>query len=86
MRDYNLSLACELAAAGVDEIQFDYVRFPTNGWRGDWQGALETTAARRREVILALVLAVFTSELLLHDTATSPNNTQAATARTMQSV
>ncbi len=49
--DYNLGLAAELARAGVDEIQFDYVRFPTNGWRGDWQGDLEQTALRRREVI-----------------------------------
>ncbi|RKZ19509.1 hypothetical protein DRQ50_01925 [bacterium] len=51
VRDYNLTLAAELAAAGVDEIQFDYVRFPTNGWRGDWAGDLEATALRRREVI-----------------------------------
>ena len=49
VRDYNLTLAAELARAGVDEIQFDYVRFPTNGWRGDWQGDLEQTAQRRRE-------------------------------------
>ncbi len=49
--DYNLSLAAELARAGVDEIQFDYVRFPTNGWRGDWQGDLEQTALRRRQVV-----------------------------------
>jgi len=49
--DYNLDLAAQLARAGVDEIQFDYVRFPTNGWRGDWQGDLERTALRRRQVI-----------------------------------
>lgn len=49
--DYNLTLAGELARAGVDEIQFDYVRFPTNGWRGDWQGDLAQTAVRRRQVI-----------------------------------
>ena len=51
VRDYNLALAGELARAGVDEIQFDYVRFPTNGWRGDWQGDLTQTALRRRQVI-----------------------------------
>ena len=51
VREYNLALARELAAAGVDEIQFDYVRFPTNGWRGDWTGDLEGTALRRREII-----------------------------------
>ncbi len=51
VRSYNLTLACELAAAGVDEIQFDYVRFPTNGWRGDGGGDLQEVAARRRRVI-----------------------------------
>ncbi|MCB1183059.1 LysM peptidoglycan-binding domain-containing protein [bacterium] len=51
VREYNLALAAELARAGVDEIQFDYVRFPTNGWRGDWVGDLEHTALRRRAVI-----------------------------------
>jgi hypothetical protein len=51
VRSYNLTLACELAAAGVDEIQFDYVRFPTNGWRGDGGGDLQEVAARRRAVI-----------------------------------
>jgi len=29
--DYNLSLALELAELGVDEIQFDYIRFPSDG-------------------------------------------------------
>ena len=29
--DYNIALACELAALGFDEIQFDYVRFPSDG-------------------------------------------------------
>lgn len=29
--DYIISLALEAVAAGVDEIQFDYVRFPTGG-------------------------------------------------------
>lgn len=55
VREYNLGLALELAAAGVDEIQVDYVRFPTNGWRGDWQGDLAATAARRREVVTSFV-------------------------------
>ena len=55
VRDYNLALAIELARAGVDEIQFDYVRFPTNGWREDWTKGvdqdLEQIAMRRRAVI-----------------------------------
>lgn len=54
---YHLALASELARAGVDEIQLDYVRFPTNGWRGDWQGDLERTAARRQELIAAFLAA-----------------------------
>ncbi|QEM69203.1 GTP-binding protein [Geobacter sp. FeAm09] len=29
--DYNLAIAKEVAAKGFDEIQFDYVRFPTDG-------------------------------------------------------
>lgn len=29
--DYNLSIAKEAAAKGFDEVQFDYVRFPTDG-------------------------------------------------------
>lgn len=35
VQDYNISLACELADKGIDEIQFDYIRFPTTGNQGD---------------------------------------------------
>ncbi|HDP80653.1 MAG TPA: hypothetical protein ENN21_07410 [Spirochaetes bacterium] len=35
VQDYNLSIAVELAEHGVDEIQFDYIRFPTGGNQGD---------------------------------------------------
>ncbi|MCP4129885.1 MAG: hypothetical protein GY754_02605 [bacterium] len=31
VQDYNINLALELANMGVDEIQFDYIRFPTVG-------------------------------------------------------
>ena len=59
VRQYNLALARELAAAGVDEIQFDYVRFPTNGWREQWAvddpGDLEQIAVRRRQVITSFL-------------------------------
>jgi len=61
VRDYLTTLALELVGAGVDEVQIDYVRFPTNGWRGDWQGDPDRTAARRRAVITDFVAA-------LHDT------------------
>ena len=38
VRQYNLDLAKELASLGFDEVQFDYVRFPTDGniEDGDW--------------------------------------------------
>ena len=29
--DYNISIAKEIQSLGVDEIQFDYIRFPTDG-------------------------------------------------------
>ena len=57
MRSYNLDLAMELARAGVDEIQFDYVRYPTNGWIGDAEGDLEDIALRRREAINGFLAA-----------------------------
>ncbi len=31
VQDYNIDIALELADMGVDEIQFDYIRFPTTG-------------------------------------------------------
>jgi hypothetical protein len=31
VQDYNIRLAVELAEKGIDEIQFDYIRFPTKG-------------------------------------------------------
>lgn len=37
VQDYNLALARAAAAGGVDEIQYDYVRFPAEGDQGDAQ-------------------------------------------------
>lgn len=31
VQNYNINLAIELAEKGIDEIQFDYIRFPTKG-------------------------------------------------------
>ncbi len=31
VQDYNIQIAIELAEMGIDEIQFDYIRFPTSG-------------------------------------------------------
>ena len=39
VQEYNLALAKTAAAAGVDEIQFDYVRFPAEGDQKDAQFA-----------------------------------------------
>ena len=58
VRSYHLALAVELARSGVDEIQLDYVRFPTNGWPGDAKGDPGRTAARRREAITSFVSTV----------------------------
>jgi hypothetical protein len=35
VQDYNLALAAHAASRGVDEIQFDYVRFPAEGDQAD---------------------------------------------------
>ena len=60
--DYNISLALEFQEAGVDEIQFDYIRFPTDGkiqnieytWQHDSMtnsDALESFLKKAREAI-----------------------------------
>jgi hypothetical protein len=43
MQDYDLSLAKQVAASGVDEVQFDYVRFPAEGDQKDAKFAFEAT-------------------------------------------
>ncbi len=42
--DYNLAIAREAAEKGFDEVQFDYIRFPTDG---DVQGAVFSQEATR---------------------------------------
>ncbi len=37
MQDYDIALAKHVAQLGVDEIQFDYVRFPAEGDQKDAQ-------------------------------------------------
>ena len=60
--DYNIALALEFQNAGVDEIQFDYIRFPTDGkiqnieytWCHDGMtnsDALESFLKKAREAI-----------------------------------
>jgi hypothetical protein len=43
VQDYNLALAAHAARAGVDEIQFDYVRFPAEGDQADAEFHFQST-------------------------------------------
>jgi hypothetical protein len=47
VQDYNLALARAAAAAGVDEIQFDYVRFPAEGDQADAQFHFQSAPPER---------------------------------------
>ncbi len=53
VEDYNIALARYAAASGVDEVQFDYVRFPAEGDQADAQFAFQTVHAdwKRSDVI-----------------------------------
>jgi len=53
--DYTIALCLELIDLGVDEIQFDYIRYPTNGWQGTGQRDRESEAIYRREVITSFL-------------------------------
>ena len=45
--DYNIALAVEAAQKGFDEIQFDYIRFPTDGDIKRTKFSVENTAENR---------------------------------------
>ncbi len=47
VRDYNIALAVEAARMGFDEVQYDYVRFPTDGNVGVAQFSLPNTEENR---------------------------------------
>lgn len=51
VRDYNIALAKEVAELGFDEIQFDYLRFPSDGDVGSIVYAQENTLETRTEAI-----------------------------------
>ncbi|MGE0404942.1 MAG: putative glycoside hydrolase [Candidatus Korobacteraceae bacterium] len=57
VQEFNLELARLAAQAGVDEIQFDYVRFPAEGDQGDARFAFESERpnGRRSDVITDFV-------------------------------
>jgi len=68
--DYTIALACEVAKLGADEVQFDYLRFPTAGDLSDAQYAYETGKKSKTETITAF-LAKATEELHKLNTAVS---------------
>lgn len=49
--DYNIALAVEAAGLGFDEIQFDYVRFPSDGAISRTSFAVENTEDNRKAAI-----------------------------------
>ncbi|MFQ5593383.1 MAG: putative glycoside hydrolase [Anaerolineae bacterium] len=53
--DYNVAIAVEAAGKGFDEIQFDYLRFPTDGNLKTLQFSQENTEANRRAAIVGFL-------------------------------
>src|SRR3989441_5599844 len=53
--DYNIAIAREAVRRGVDEGQFDYVRFPTDGRLGAAQYSKPNTKATRLPAIVAFL-------------------------------
>jgi peptidoglycan/xylan/chitin deacetylase (PgdA/CDA1 family) len=51
VQDYNIRLAKELATSGVDEIQFDYVRFPAQGNTRDCKFSFDDTKFAKHDII-----------------------------------
>ncbi|MDY7033392.1 MAG: putative glycoside hydrolase [Thermodesulfobacteriota bacterium] len=51
VQKYNLDLAKELASFGVDEIQFDYIRFPAMGDTDDAMYQFDETKTPKRKII-----------------------------------
>lgn len=63
VQDYNLALAKYVAQAGVDEVQFDYVRFPAEGNQADAQFAFQKDPKLHRDDVIAAFLERAYSEL-----------------------
>lgn len=51
VQEYNLELAGEMARFGFDEVQFDYIRFPTGGDISDARFACHSGQKSREEII-----------------------------------
>jgi hypothetical protein len=63
VQDYNIALAKYVAASGVDEVQFDYVRFPAEGNQADAQFAFQKDPKTQRDEVIANFLDRAYSEL-----------------------
>ncbi|MCL1912023.1 MAG: putative glycoside hydrolase [Leptospirales bacterium] len=55
VQDYITGLALEIAQKGVDEVQFDYIRFPTGGNIGDAAYSFECGVMSREDVIASFL-------------------------------
>ncbi len=53
VQDYNIALAKYVAASGVDEIQFDYVRFPAEGNQADAEFVFQKDPKLHRDDVIA---------------------------------
>jgi len=63
VQNYDIALAKTAAAAGVDEVQFDYVRFPAEGDQADAQFAFQKDPKTTRADVIAGFLQKAYSEL-----------------------
>jgi hypothetical protein len=63
VQDYNLALARYVAQSGVDEVQFDYVRFPAEGDQKDAQFAFQSDPKMQRDDVIANFLKKAYGEL-----------------------
>ena len=63
VQDYNIALAKYVATSGVDELQFDYVRFPAEGNQADAQFAFQKDPKMHRDEVIANFLDRAYSEL-----------------------
>ncbi len=61
VQDYAIALAVEAAAMGVDEIQFDYIRFPTVGNLRDADFAWDFGRMKKEEVIAHFLKRAWTA-------------------------
>jgi hypothetical protein len=54
-QDYNIDLAKELVKAGVDEVQFDYIRFPAMGDTQNARYAFDVSRTPKHAIITAFL-------------------------------